>query len=116
MANIQPGNHEDERAHLAQEHGLIKTTAYIPAKSENEKSANAKRVERYRQRKKEKGLIAVDLPLSVAEEIKAAGSFEGWMKQFHRISPDKVKDINQHIHLAWKVYSLPSWIRWLLDL
>lgn len=117
MTKIQFSNQEDESAHLAQEHGLIKTTAYIPVKSDKQKkSANAKRVERHRQRKKEKGLVAVDLPQSVADEIKAAGSFKEWIKQFQRIPPDKVKIINQYIHLAMKVQSLPSWIRWILDL
>lgn len=116
MCTVPSKNQEDESNHLAEEHGLIRTTAYVRCNSEKQRSANARRVAKHRQQKKEKGIAQVDLPVSVAEEIKAAGSFDVWMKQFQRLPAEKIRKINLAIQIAKKVSRLHPWLRWILDL
>lgn len=116
MSTVSTEKPEAENNHLAEEHGLIKTTAYIRSRTAKQRSAGADRVARHRQQKKEKGIIQVDLPISVAEEIKAAGSFDAWMKQFQRLSSEKIRKINLAIQVANKVSRLHPWLRWILNL
>lgn len=82
MNTVPLENTEDENKHLAEEHSLVKTMAYIRRNSEKQRSANARRVAKHRQRKKGDGIVQVDLPISVALEIKAAGSYDAWIKKF----------------------------------
>jgi len=117
MSTVPSENTEDEIKHLAEEHGLIKTTAYVRCDSEKQQSANARRVAKHRQQKKEKGIVQVELPISVAEEIKAAGSFDAWRKQFQpRLSEGQIRKINLAINIAAKVSRLHPWLRWILGL
>ena len=116
MSTVSSENPENENMHLAEEHGLIKTTAYIRSSTAKQRSAGAERVARHRQQKKVKGIIQVDLPISVAEEIKVAGSFDAWMKQFQRLSSEKIRKINLAIQVANKVSRLHPWLRWILNL
>lgn len=115
MSNVTT-NQENENEHLASEHGLTKTTAYIRYNSAKQRSSGAERVARHRARKKEKGLVQIDIPTPVADEIKAAGSFATWMKQFRRYSPEQIKIINESIQIAHRARRLHPWLRWLLDL
>ena len=115
MSNDLSENLNDEIHHLAEEHGLIKTTAYVRSNSAKSQSNGAKRVARHRQQKKEKGLVPYDLPIAVVEEIKAAGSFDAWIKQFQRIPSDQIKLIRQAIRVAKKVSKLPRWMKWLIS-
>ena len=116
MSTIPSKKPEDEIKHLAEEHGLIKTTAYIRSNVAKQRSAGAERVARHRQQKKEKGIVQVDLPVSVAEEIEAAGSFDAWIKQFQRLPSEKISKINQAIEIAKKVSKIHPWLRWMLGL
>jgi hypothetical protein len=61
-------------------------------------------------------MVQFDLPFSAVEEIKAAGSFDAWLNQFQRITPEKITIINQKIRIANKVSKLPRWLRWILHL
>jgi len=115
MCTITPETKEEE-THLAEEHDLKKTIAFIRNNTDKKRSSGAERVARHRQKKKDKGLVEVDVPIHIAEEIKRTGSFEAWSKQFTWVRREKVKHINQAIETAKKVYKLPKWIRWLLDL
>jgi len=116
MSSVISGTPEDENNHLAEEHGLIKTTAYIRSSTAKQRSTGAERVARHRQQKKEKGIVQVDLPVSVAEEIKAAGSFDAWMKRFQTLPDEKIRKIRLAIKIATKVEKLHPWLRWILDL
>lgn len=109
-------NHEDEITHLAEEHGLTKTIAFIRSDSSKQRAAGAARVAKHRQQKKERGLVPVDVQTSVAQEIKAAGSFEAWVKKFEPYSEEKILRIKQAIGVANKVYRLPRWKRWIIGL
>ncbi|MDP1633284.1 MAG: hypothetical protein Q8K61_04985 [Gallionella sp.] len=116
MSNVPSANPENENNHLAEEHGLIKTTADVHNNSAKQRSAGAERVAKHRQQKKDKGMVQFDLPFSAVEEIKAAGSFDAWLNQFQRITPEKITIINQKIRIANKVSKLPRWLRWILHL
>lgn len=116
MSNATSNILEDENDHLASDHGLIKTTAYVRGNSAKQRSSGAKRVARHRQQKKEKGLVPVDIPGAVAEEIKAAGSFDIWVMQFQRTTPEKTKMISESIRMFYRVNRLHPWVRWLLNL
>lgn len=107
-------NHAEKNRHLAQEHGLIKTTAYICSNDTKKQSDNAARVAKLRKKKKENGIVQVDLPIGVAQEIKAAGSFEKWSEKFKPYSEEKIRKIKQDIEIANRVYQLPKWKRWLI--
>ena len=109
-------NHAEENKHLAGEHGLIKTTAYIRGDATKKQSNGAARVAKLRQKKKENGIVQVDLPISVAQEIKAAGSFEAWCEKFKPYSEEKIRKIKLAIEIANKVYQLPKWKRWIIGL
>ena len=116
MSNVPSNGPKDENDHLASEHGLIKTTAYVRSNSAKQRSSGAERVAKHRQQKKEKGLVPVDIPGAVAEEIKAAGSFDIWIMQFQRTTPEKTKMINESIRMFYRVNRLHPWLRWLLNL
>jgi len=89
MSTVPPENTEDENKHLAEEHGLIPTTAYVRCTSEKQRSANAKRVAKHRQHKKEQGIVQIEVPIAIAEAIKAAGSFDAWISTFQpKLSKD----------------------------
>lgn len=110
-------NQEDEIAHLAEEHGLTKTTAFIRSNSSKQRSASAARVAKHRQQKKERGLVPIDVPVSEAQEIKAAGSFEAWIKKKLEPYPEeKIRRIKRAIEIANKVDRLPPWKRWIIGL
>lgn len=117
MTAMPSENQEDEIAHLAEEHGLTKTTAFIRSNSSKQRSASAARVAKHRQQKKERGLVPIDVPVSEAQEIKAAGSFEAWIKKKLEPYPEeKIRRIKQAIVVANKVYRLPRWKRWIIGL
>lgn len=114
MKNEFDNDDEDISKHLAEEHGLTLTAAYVPISSEKKRSAGAKRVAKHRQQKREKGLVTVDLPIFAAHAIKRTGSFELWVKS---LFPDSyVKDVNRALKLADKVAKLHPWVRRLLGL
>ncbi len=69
----------DEDIHLEKEHGLIKKTVYVQD-SKKQRSSNAERVARYRQKEKEQGLVTVKVPQNAADAFKAAGSFTAWFE------------------------------------
>lgn len=117
MTAMPSENQEDEIAHLAEEHGLTRTTAFIRSHSSKQRSASAARVAKHRQQKKERGLVPIDVPVSVAQEIKAVGSFEAWLKKKLKPYPEeKIRRINEAIGVANKVYGLPGWKRWIIGL
>lgn len=116
MNTVPSENTTDENNHLAEEHGLTKTTAYVRSNTAKRRSTGAKRVAKHRQLKKERGIVQVDLPISVAEEIRAAGSFDAWMNQYMRIPVKRRIEICQELDTAAKVKKLHPWLRWILNL
>lgn len=105
---------DDETRNLADQNGLVTVGGHFPAKEEKKRSAGAIRVARHRQKKKEMGLAQADIPVRIVEEIKAAGSFEAWMSDLHRQTPEKVEEINHAMEIMKKVEKLPRWVRLLL--
>lgn len=79
-------NDHDEEKHLEEEHGLVKKTVFV-REDQKRKSQNAERVARHRQKKKEQGLVLVEVSQLAAEAFKEAGSFEEWYKK-HWIQSD----------------------------
>lgn len=75
----------DEDIHLEAEHGLVKKTVYI--RDNKQRSSNAERVARHRQKKKEQGLVTVEVPQIAADAFREAGSFAAWYKA--RVIPEK---------------------------
>lgn len=117
MTAIPSANQENEITHLAEEHGLTKTTAFIRSNSSKQRSASAARVAKHRQQKKEQGLVPIDVPVSVAQEIKAAGSFEAWVKKkLEPYSEERTRLIKHAFEVANKMYRLPRWKRWIIGL
>lgn len=63
-----------EDDHLRDEHGLVRVSAYVrDPDAAKKKSGAAERMKRMRERKREAGLVAVELPAAIAEAIKAEG-------------------------------------------
>lgn len=62
-----------EDLHLLQDHALIKTVAYIrdPDQAAKKRSAAAERMQRMRERKREAGLVTVEVPAEVAQRLQA---------------------------------------------
>ena len=116
MTTVPSENHENETRHLAEEHGLTKAIVYITSNSSKQRSSGAKRVARHRQQKKERGIVQADLPIDVANEIKAAGSFEAWYERFKPYPEEKIRRIKEAIQMANKIHQLPRWKRWLIGL
>ena len=65
-----------EDHHLASEHGLRKISAYIQDGPKRKKTDGAKRVEKFRDKKKESGEIQVWLPAADDQRLKAAGGLD----------------------------------------
>lgn len=65
-----------EDDHLRDEHALVRVEAYVrdPDAAQRKKTGAAARMARMRERKKEAGLVAVELPAAIAEAIKAEGA------------------------------------------
>lgn len=103
MGNIESIGSEAETPHLAEN--------YEP----EIKSNGAVRAERCRQKKKDAGLVPIYVPASVAAEIKAAGAFDAWQKQFwHRPPEPEAKRIQKALDLVTEIFRLPYWQRWIL--
>jgi hypothetical protein len=63
-----------EDDHLRDEHGLVRVSAYVrDPDAAKKKSGAAERMKRMRERKREAGLVAVELPAAIAEAIKTEG-------------------------------------------
>jgi hypothetical protein len=107
-----------ENLHLAEQHGLQKTTAYIRPKPAGERSAGAARVAKCRTKKKEQGIVQIDVPASIADAIKAAGSVDALAKLLSdpMCSTTGLTEVTRLAKLGRKVEQLPSWIRWCMKL
>lgn len=106
----------DDGQHLEVQHGMKKTVAYIPCDKSKQRSANASRVAKHREKKKALGLVKIEVTAQFAEAIKAAGSFKAWLQQ-HRIVPiENYRKLNRYWRILVKVESLPTWKRWIIDL
>lgn len=82
------------------------------------KSPGAQRVAAHRQKKKDEGLVPVQIyvPINLANRIKESGSFMAWLKQYEWLSKDAAKILHEKIALADKFSRLPSWKKWLINL
>lgn len=109
---------EIETQHLAEQHGLRKTTAYIHQKPASERSAGAARVAKHRAKKKDKGIVQIDVPVSLAASIKSAGSVDALAKLLSdpMCSTTGLNEVTRLAILGRKVEQLPSWIRWFMKL
>ena len=76
----------DEDIHLEEEHRLVKKTVYV-RDNKKQRSSNAECVARHRQKKKEQGLVTVEVPQIAADAFRAAGSFTAWYKT--HVIPEK---------------------------
>jgi hypothetical protein len=114
MSKDPSQNPAEKNDYLLTDHRKTDTTVSDSSNSGVKPSNGAKRIAKYRQQKKERGLAPFDLPITVVEEIKAAGSFEVWIKQFYRIPKDQIKLIRHAIRVEKKVSKLPGWIQWLI--
>ena len=112
----QLGQWLTEDDHLGEVHGLVRTTAYIHAHSSKTRSDSADRVAMHRQRKREQGLVQVDVPAEMAKRFKAAGSFMKWREQYALVPLDQVPMVRESISIARRVKTLPKWIRFLLKI
>ena len=108
---------DNENLHLAEQHGLQKTTAYIRPKPASDRSAGAARVAKHRTRKKEQGIVQIDVPASIADAIKA-GSVDALATLLSDpiFSTTGLVDVTRLAKLGRRVEQLPSWIRWLMKL
>lgn len=115
---FDPASPEDENQHLAEEHGLIKTTAYIHKASARKRSNGAARTAKFRQRKLEQGLVQVYLPVEDAEAIKAAGSVAEWKCSLKRskFSREKWEGLFCLAKIGLQYKKLPRWKKWLLGI
>jgi len=99
LAEITP-HPEDE--HLAREHGLIKMTAYVvsAARKKEQKEGAAKRMAEMRERKKAAGLVMCELPIAMAEAIKAAGGPEAWLENFQVKPEPQVVEVEKIVEVV----------------
>lgn len=107
-------SNEDKNKHLAEVHGLVKTSAYILNDAERKKSPSAARAAKHREKKKGEGLMQVYLPIEIAEAIKASRSMEEWLNQAKLIPNEKLKEIRDAYKIANEVIRLKPWKRWVL--
>lgn len=120
--HIENGTHdhehpEDENQHLAEEHGLVRTTAYIRKASGQKRSNGAARTAKCRNNKKDQGLVQIYIPVEDAEAIKAAGSVEEWKCILQsRVSREKWKQIYHLAKIGLQYKKLPRWKKWLLGI
>lgn len=73
----------DERDHLRREHGLTRVDAWIAATPDDtaairNPTGSAARMAKHRARKREAGLITMDVPAAVAAEVSSAGGWQAW--------------------------------------
>lgn len=118
---VQNQVQEEDLAVKAATIGLVRKVAFVPDPKANVKSAGALRVERHRQKKKEAGLVPVDLPVEVASRIKEQGLqslLDGLdQKVGEVIKPVPVSDADRTlIELGRKVERLPRLVRRILGL
>lgn len=66
-------DHASEDLHLMQDHSLVKTVAYVrdPAQAGKKRSAAAERMQRMRERKRQAGVVSVEVPAEVAARLQA---------------------------------------------
>lgn len=120
MTTGTPSIHIDAQAksdskHLAEEHGLVKTTAFIRKLPANERSPGAERVARHRAKKRQAGIVSIDVPADVAEAIKAAGSADDLIQAIRASkSPAEAREERRLADVGRQTELLPTWLRWLL--
>ncbi|MBU0592232.1 MAG: hypothetical protein KKH74_00695 [Gammaproteobacteria bacterium] len=91
-----------EEEHLAQEHGLVRTTAYVvsPARKKEQKEGAARRMAEMRERKKAAGLVMCELPIAMAEAIKSAGGPEAWLASIQAKSEPLVVEVEKIVEVV----------------
>lgn len=101
-SNVVDMTHYQEDEHLEQEHGLIKTTAYVISQSKNkgEREGAAKRMAEMRARKKAAGLVTCELPAEMAEGIKSAGGPEAWLESIQAKLEPLVVEVEKIIEVV----------------
>lgn len=107
-------NQKNETQHLENEHGLTKTVAYIQNGKSKQRSAGAVRVARHREKKKEQGLVKIEVPASFADAIKKAGSFEAWERQYLHIPAVYAPKVRLAVNFALRFQKLHKWKRWIV--
>jgi len=113
---------EQGLAEKAAELGLVKRLAFVPDAKAKGKSAGALRIAKHREKKKEAGLVPVDLPKEVADEIKQIGvpAFVDRIKPLAQqviIQPTSSDpDLTRLLELGRKLEKLPKLLRMILRL
>jgi hypothetical protein len=127
---------EEEDLHLAAHHHLVKVQAYIrDEKKAEKKSAIAERVAKHREKKKSSGLVALTVPVEIAQAIKSTvGGFDAWFTAQKAApvvvevpGPERVVEVVKEvpavltpdqerlIGLGRSIDSLTGWRRWLVN-
>ncbi|MBU0592126.1 MAG: hypothetical protein KKH74_00155 [Gammaproteobacteria bacterium] len=99
IIDITPQLEDD---HLAQAHGLVRTTAYVvsPARKKEQKEGAARRMAEMRERKKAAGLVMCELPMAMAEAIKAAGSPEAWLASLQVKQEPQIVEVEKIVEVV----------------
>jgi len=95
--------HDPEDEHLAREHGLVKTTAYVvsaAARKKEKKEDTARRMAEMRARKKAAGLVMYELPIAMVESIKAAGGPGAWLESFQVKPEPRIIEIEKIVEVV----------------
>lgn len=72
-----------ERDHLRREHGLTRVDAWITERTEEvpatrNQAGSAARMAKLRARRRDAGLVSMDVPAEIATEVAAAGGWQAW--------------------------------------
>lgn len=109
--HIEARDEQREDDHLRDEHGLVRVSAYVrDPDAAKKKSGAAERMKRMRERKREAGLVAVELPAAIAEAIKAEG-----VERVLAVGAVDATPVDREAEaLGMRVSQLRGWRGWLV--
>lgn len=73
-----------DREHLRREHGLTRVDAWVVAankgarKADSHQTGSAARMTKLRARRREAGLVNCEVPITIANAVRAAGGWDAW--------------------------------------
>ncbi len=108
--HLDARDEQREDDHLRDEHGLVRVSAYVrDPDAAKKKSGAAERMKRMRERKREAGLVAVELPAAIAEAIKTEG-----VERVLAGAVDAAPVDREAEALGMRVSQLRGWRGWLV--
>ncbi|GIZ51082.1 hypothetical protein [Noviherbaspirillum aridicola] len=114
----------EEEKHLSREHGLRRVRAYVAASGrKQERSPDAVRQKRMRDKRKEAGLVSAPIPQPVADAIRTEGSFDQWLAKQIATNTEKLRkslatigsEQRRLIKLGQRVDATTGLRRWIVD-